>query len=287
MNRLAFSELLLATAFALALATSPEAAPGPIVDVNPSTDIPKRFPGFEEGHGNGMVGWTFQLLQPFTVTQVGWYDKNGDGLSRPFQVGLWQCGGKGAVGLWYPAGPSLIGDPGNGLVIPAGTNALLSGVWRVVDLTPPVALQTGIYQLGGLDTQDTSDVIEFIGSGGPGYSTLTPPGSPLLIGPFFYAGMPGNQTNFNPTTSYYAAWGLELGPMLLGTKGTPPWSTLSIHLFSGRGGIVSPPIYLLTWPRGTLQHAEAVTGPYTTITNAASPYLLPSWAARSFFRLEP
>ena len=27
---------------------------------------------FDETHGNGMVGWSFQLVEPFTVTQVGW-----------------------------------------------------------------------------------------------------------------------------------------------------------------------------------------------------------------------
>jgi hypothetical protein len=282
MKRLTLSGTLRATAAAVVLSIS--AAPAPLVDVNPSTE---PVAGFEEAHGNGMVGWTFQLLQPFTVAQVGWYAKDTNGLSRPFQVGLWRCGGKGSVCGGCPTLPSLIGDPDNGLIIPAGTNASLLGVWRVVDLTPPLSLPVGVYQLGGLDTQDTPDVIEFISDRGPGYSDLTPPGSPLFIGPFFYGALPGNKTNFYPTTSYYAAGGLELGPMLFGTKGPPPWSALGIRLFTPQAGLFSPPIYLLTWPTGTLQRAEEVIGPYTTVTNAASPYLLPSWPQHSFFRLGP
>ena len=35
-------------------------------------------------HGNGMVGWEFTLLQPITVSQVGWYDDSGSGLSQSF-----------------------------------------------------------------------------------------------------------------------------------------------------------------------------------------------------------
>src|SRR5512147_860948 len=95
------------------------AAP-PIININPSTDL-ALYPGFEEVHGNGMVGWTFQLLVPFTVTQVGWYDKGADGLPRAWQVGLWKGEGRDGEPPRFP-GPqyfSLIGDPQNGLIIPS------------------------------------------------------------------------------------------------------------------------------------------------------------------------
>src|SRR3569833_1047671 len=110
----------------------------PLLDINPAAYVT-----FNENHGAGMSGWTFQLLVPFTVTQVGWYDEDPtNGLSRAFQVGLWQ----GVAAEGYPGMPplepfSLIGDATNGLVIPAGTNARLIGVWRVVDLPQPVTLQ--------------------------------------------------------------------------------------------------------------------------------------------------
>src|SRR5689334_9537165 len=66
---------------------SSASAATPIININPSTDVPTPYWGFDEGHGNGMVGWSFQTLEPFIITQVGWYDETGDGLSRPFQVG--------------------------------------------------------------------------------------------------------------------------------------------------------------------------------------------------------
>src|SRR5579862_6136127 len=129
-----------------------------LVKIDPSTDVPMPFGGFDEAHGDGMVGWSFQLVEPFTITQVGWYAENSNGLSRPFQVGLWEGGGG-----------SLIGDPITGLNIPAGTNVALVGSWRVVDLPAPLILQPGVYAIGGLDTLATTDVIKYVEAGNPGY----------------------------------------------------------------------------------------------------------------------
>jgi hypothetical protein len=174
-------------------------------------------------------------------------------------------------------------------VIPAGTNASLVGVWRVVDLTEPPTLQPGFYQLGGLDSLATADVIEYVSAGPPWDCTLTPPGSPLVIGSFFYARLPGNRTNFYPTTSYYAAWGLELGPMLFGTKAAPPspGSGLSIRLLRLGSGPFGEDVLLMTWSAGTLQQADAVTGPNTATTNAASPYIFLTSPRQKFYRSGP
>lgn len=273
--------------FLYAGSTASVAAP-PIIQINPSTDVPNPYWGFDEQHGDGMIGWTFQLLVPFTVTQVGWYDKNTtNGLSRAFQVGLWKGLGSDAD----PGTPhsivssSLIGDPTNGLIIPAGTNASLLGVWRGVDVEP-LTLQPGFYELGGLDTSETTDVIEYVEAGNPGLSDLPPPGSPLVIGAFFYA-FSWVHTNFGPAppSDYYLLWGLELGPMLFGTNAPPTGSGLSIRVFP-----FSPPRsagVLLTWPTGTLEQADVATGPYTAVTNAASPCIIPSLSLRKFYRLGP
>jgi hypothetical protein len=247
-----------------------------IVNINPSTNFT-----FDETHGDGMVGWSFQLLEPFTVTRVGWYAENPNGLSRPFQVGLW---------------PGL---PANGLSIPAGTNATRLGPWRVVDLAEPLLLQPGLYILGGLDTAATTDVIKYVAAGDPGYQRVLPPGSPVLIGLFFYGAMslPGVPAEFGPPTEWYLWWGLELGPMLFGTNG-PAISTrsgLSISplalvpfLAPGPGpGGPPPPLLILTWPTGTLQQADEVTGPYVTVTNGASPYVIPTLSPEKFYRLGP
>jgi len=260
-----------------------------IIKINPSTDVPNPYSGTDEQHGNGMIGWTFQLLVPFTVTQVGWYDQDTtNGLSRAFQVGLWEGQGSDTD----PGTPhsiissSLIGDPNNGLIIPAGTNASLLGVWRVVDLAKPLTLQPGFYELGGLDTYTTTDVIKFVWAGNPGNSPLPPPGSPLVIGAFFYA-FPGSQAPapFGPATVYYLWWGLELGPMLFGTNAPSTGSGLTMRLFPFNGP--PSPGVLLTWPTGTLRQADIVTGPYTAVTNAASPYLIRSLSLGKFYRLGP
>lgn len=42
---------------------------------------------------------------------------------------------------------------------------------------------------------------------------------------------------------------------------------------------------ILTWPAGTLQSAPAVTGPFTDLSGASSPYTLTPSSARQFFRV--
>jgi hypothetical protein len=58
----------------------------------------------------------------------------------------------------------------------------------------------------------------------------------------------------------------------------PPVVTLTIQYSSGN--------LILTWPAGTLQSAPAVTGPYTNMTGAASPYTLAPSDAQQYFRVK-
>jgi len=262
-------------------------AAAPIINIDPSNPLP--YSGFEESHGNGMVGWTFQLLQPFTVTQVGWYDANSDGLSRDFQVGLWEgeADTNNAATLKFVPGmhySSLIGDADKGLTIPSGTNASLNGFWRVVDLEQPLLLQPGFYELGGPDSTNTTDVIRYVMIGPP--TTPTPFGAPLWVGGFFYAfhfeGPLPPVTQLQPTSDFYLYWGLELGPMLFGTV-----STQNLQI---RPCLIEPstPGISLTWSTGTLWEADEVAGPYTVLTNATSPFAVPtSSSCQRFYRLQP
>jgi len=159
-----------------------------------------NFGNFDEQHGNGMVGWTFTLLQTITVLQVGWYDDSGNGLSRSFQVGLWSGSGQ------------LLGDPTAGILIPGGTQATLSGHYRVIDLPTPLNLQPGGYTLAGLDSATTPDVIKFVNSANfqnPSY---------IDSGAFIEAPIVGYlcPSGFQEPhcTSSLLTPGLELGPML-------------------------------------------------------------------------
>jgi hypothetical protein len=179
-------------------------------------DIPSFYWGTQtepgETHGNGMVGYVFRVTQSVTVTQVGWYDAQGDGLSRAFQVGLWKdlTGGN-----FDPGSPTsqLLGNSNNGIFIPKGTNATLSGVWRVVNLQSALILDPGTYQIGGLDTSSTTDPIVYV-SQNVESEMLT--NANATAGQFFYSPTTSSAPGFHATDNhhFYLAGGLELGPML-------------------------------------------------------------------------
>lgn len=41
----------------------------------------------------------------------------------------------------------------------------------------------------------------------------------------------------------------------------------------------------LTWSQGTLQEADVITGPWTTVTNATSPYTVTPNGVQKFYRV--
>ncbi len=179
----------------------------PILNIDPLTQIggapgPGMYAGFNEAHGNGMVGWTFTLHQAVTVRKVAWYDEDQNGLSEQAQVGLWNGANQ------------LLGNPDSGLFIPAGTSASLDGRWRTVDLLIPLQLQPGDYILGGLDHETTTDVIKYAHLLPTDISDPVLTGSRLTVGQFFYADMPQPQPGFHEPSNFYLLTGLELGPML-------------------------------------------------------------------------
>jgi hypothetical protein len=194
----------------------------PIVNIDPS-QITSAFPtppgkiqGGSENHYNGVVGWRFTLLQPVTVTQVGWYDDGLDGLSRDFQVGLWGPGGQ------------RLGDPTSGITIPGGTVAALNGVWRVIDLPSPLDLQAGSYAIAGLDTASTPDVIKATNA-----INLDPlvTGGRLKFEDIFHDGSIGNPGFHAPTSSFLVP-GVEFGPTLFISVPEPSMLFLTLAAFA-------------------------------------------------------
>ncbi len=198
----------------------------PIISVDPATQY-----SFNETHGNGMVGWVFNLQQPVTVNQVGWYDDGQDGLSRGFQIGLWQdlTGTADSILVYchfQASSPySIIGDPIHGITIPAGTTASLNGAYRVVNLPSPMNLAPGNYELGGLDTASTTDPIRYL------LGQYQSPVAEMTQGPFFYADPVFQNTTFGSTEWLYLANGLELGPMLF--TAVPEPNTLGLLIMGG------------------------------------------------------
>jgi hypothetical protein len=131
----------------------------PIIDLVPYTRTPPL--GTASSYGNGMIGWNLTILQSVSITDIGWYDENADGLSRAFEVGLWPAN---AVFLSDPNSAQLLGDPQSGIFIPGGASAPLDGIYRVVTLPTALTLQPGPYILAGLDSDGTSDPIRFSNS---------------------------------------------------------------------------------------------------------------------------
>lgn len=124
--------LCAATAMASSLGAAAGAAPVLTFDGATGRDV---------GNGPFTVGWTFDVLKPVTVTGLGWYDRDGDGLAAAHRVGLW--------------------GPGRALIkeatVPAGSAAPLSGQFRNVAI-PAFVLSPGKgYTIGGQTAAGVAD----------------------------------------------------------------------------------------------------------------------------------
>jgi hypothetical protein len=122
-----------ATALGLSCAASTWAAPA-------LTFTPGAFTA---GNNNQSVGWQFDVLAPTTVTGLGWFDDNADGLSLAHQVGIWD-----------PSGTLLTST-----TIPAGTGAPFDGQFRTVAVAPITLLPGNGYIVGGENFAASTDRI--------------------------------------------------------------------------------------------------------------------------------
>ena len=100
----------------------------------------------------GMYGWTFTILQPVTVTGLGWYDNGGDGLFHPHEIGIWPGG-------LYSGGVSseLLGS----ITIPSSTAAPLESYYRKLDLPAELTLSPGEYTVAGTHIVDNEDPVSY------------------------------------------------------------------------------------------------------------------------------
>jgi hypothetical protein len=68
-------------------------------------------------------------------------------------------------------------------------------------------------------------------------------------------------------------------------------ATVKAHYYVGHNGPVSLAITrpggvtTVTWPAGTLQQADAVTGPWSDLASASSPYNPPAGPTKKFYRV--
>lgn len=101
--------------------------------------------GSDAINGDQNVGWQFDVLSAITVTALGWYDQDQNGLGVAHEVGIW-------------------GSAGNLLtsaIVPAGTVGALDGVYRTAAIsTLNLGIGTG-YIVGGLNSSNSGDRLAF------------------------------------------------------------------------------------------------------------------------------
>lgn len=102
---------------------------------------------FDESTGtNGLnrgqtVGWSFDVLDPISVTGLGWYDENQDGLGVAHEVGIWNSAG------------ALLAST----IVPAGIAGELDDIYRKVNISD-ITLNIGTgYVIGGLNFENSGD----------------------------------------------------------------------------------------------------------------------------------
>ena len=97
---------------------------------------------FFGGAGSDTVGWGFSLSAPLLVTQLGFWDENGNGLGQSHLVTIW----------------SSTGTQSAQATIPVGTSGTLVDGFRYLTLTTPILLAAGNYTIGALLSAFGSDV---------------------------------------------------------------------------------------------------------------------------------
>lgn len=128
------SLLCATTVLAMSLAT-----PGPAIG---APTLAVSFSNTTGTFGSGpdvMIGWRFSTTGPISVSQLGFWDHQGDGLGESHPVGIWTTGGLGT------SAAALVTA-----TVSAGTASPLAGSsFRMVDVTP-ITLPAGDYVIGGL-----------------------------------------------------------------------------------------------------------------------------------------
>jgi len=110
--------------------------------------VPAQTPAVSfTGAGNfgapeGTYGWAFTLTNTISVTELGYFDFGGNGLTDSHDVGIWTNTGTLLVSA----------------TVPAGTAATLNGDFRYVLVTATL-LAPGDYVIGGFSPADSGDPV--------------------------------------------------------------------------------------------------------------------------------
>ena len=167
--------------------------------------------------GDVTVGWSFTATTPFTVTDLGYWDFQSDGLATAHAVDIWTSAGVLQVSGTVPAGTAGV---------------LLAGV-RYTPVTP-TTLPAGNYTIGAFFPNNSADVLQatassiitdptFTYGGSRGANTAGGIAFPAGNAPGNTSGIPngyfGPDFQFTPTPEPTSAALLTLGAVsLLGKR---------------------------------------------------------------------
>ena len=127
-----------------------------------ATDIALTFTGGNPGLALNTWGWSFSTANTITVTSLGWWDKDNDGLSDAHQIAIWDMSGNQLI---------------SGTVSAGTADSLISGFRFNSFITGTPTLSPGAYVIGGLSTihDSVTGILEPYGpSGGNGTIDLGP-----------------------------------------------------------------------------------------------------------------
>ena len=137
-------KLALRAASILAIAAAALAASAQTPAFAPTSSLYVGDAGYTEGY-------TFSLTTAMSVSALGFYDTNQDGLVQAHQVGLWNSAG------------TLLAS----VTVPSGTAAPLTGTSRYVSLAAPLALAVGTTYTMGAYMGNGSDSVIYFGAANP------------------------------------------------------------------------------------------------------------------------
>ena len=121
----------------MALLAAGSALASPVLSFNPAA----ATAGAEL---NQTVGWQFTVLNSISVTGLGWFDQNNDGLFMAH-----------TVGIWNDAGTLLVSA-----LVPQGVAAPLDGQFRTTSFAA-VVLAPGTYSVGGQNFSTNTEILAF------------------------------------------------------------------------------------------------------------------------------